>query len=300
MGKASWGLGESDEIFPGRTALKKLGGGRRCETYLAWDERLHSQVVVKMLRPDQIEDPGALRDLQREASTLERLSHPMLVRSFGTEAEGPRPHIVLEHFEGPTLRKLVSGFGPLPLEQLVPLAVRVAGVLHYMATEGIVHLDVKPGNIIMEAPPKMIDLSLARPIEVAGRLKKPIGTKAYMAPEQCDPVELGPPGPAADVWGLGATLFQAATGEKPYEAAESAGEGSSDGEKRSDYPQLYRDRRPWPKDVPVRVMETIDACLAWAPETRPAPAEVAQRFGPLMSELPDRPRLRRARPRFFA
>ena len=85
-----------------------------------------------------------------------------------------------------------------------------------MAGEGWVHLDVKPRNVVMTSSPRLIDLSVARRVGAARRISRPVGTDAYMAPEQCDPARFTEIGPAADVWGLGATLFEALTGRQAY------------------------------------------------------------------------------------
>ena len=285
--KAGWGFDEGDEIQPGRYVLDKLGGGKRYEVYIAWDDKLFSQVVAKLVRPDQVEDPRALSDLTREFDTISGLSHPMLVRSFGLVADGRTPHLVLEHFEGPTLRRLVKGYGPLPLEQLVPLAIKVCGALHYMATESVVHLDVKPTNIVMEAPPKLIDLSVARPVDAARKLKKRVGTRKYMAPEQIDPGRMATIGPATDVWGAGVTLYEAAVGERPFSPPASD----------DDFPQLDAEPNPPPKEIPPRAADLLVACLRKDPAERPSAAEVARGFEPLLEAIPERPRLRRTRPK---
>lgn len=294
--KASWSFASGAEIAPGRLALERLGGGKRYEVYLAWDEKLFSQVVVKVVRPDQVDDPKAVPDLEREHAALERLAHPMLVRQFGLVTTGPHPHLVLEHFEGPTLRSLIKSYGPLPVEQLVPLAVRVCGVLHYMATESIVHLDVKPSNIVMEAPPKLIDLSVARTLEAAARLQKPVGTRKYMSPEQCDPKELGPVGPPADVWGVGVTLFEAAAGVRPFEPpSKQSVDGATP--KTVKYPQIEQEPAPLPGSVAPAVAELLRRCLAKDPGDRPVAAEVARGLEPLLEDIPAKPTLRRRRPR---
>lgn len=294
--RAGWNLKEGAEIAAGRLALKKLGGGKRYEVYLAWDEKLFSHVVVKMVRPDQVASSRSIPDLEREMGILERLAHPMLVRTFGAVLEGDRPHLVLEHFEGPTLRKLIKSHGPLPLEQLVPLAVRISGVLHYLAAESVVHLDVKPSNVVMEAPPKLIDLSVARTLPGTSKIKRPIGTRKYMSPEQCDPERLGPIGSPADVWGLGATLYEAATGKRAFETPRRD-LVSDDDPIETRFPQLVEDPRPLPKSMPKLVGDPILACLERAPDKRPLAAEVARSFEPILERLPDKPRLTRGRPR---
>lgn len=292
MKKASWEFDDGDEIVPGRYALGRLGGGKRYEVYLAWDDKLFSQVVVKIVRPDQTGNDKSVRDLKREADTVDNLAHPMLVRSFGVSLNGERPHLVLEHIEGPTLRRLIKGYGPLPLEQLVPLAVQVCGALHYMSTESIVHLDVKPSNVVMSSPPKLIDLSVARTHDAARKLTQRVGTRSYMAPEQCEP---GPDriGPWTDVWGAGVTFYEAVAGTRPFHADKEA-----DTEDRARaFPQLVEGPPPFPKGTPAAIEELILACLDKDPSSRPEAAEVARGFEPLLGSIPERPRLRRGRPK---
>ena len=126
--------------------LRRIGGGRRYEAMLVWDEHRLAVLVAKVLRPDQARDPAALQDLAHEAALLQRLAHPVVVRSFGAVTDGKFPHLVLEHLDGPTLDELLAREGPLALEQLLPLALHVASALHYLAAEGVVHLDVKPSQ----------------------------------------------------------------------------------------------------------------------------------------------------------
>src|SRR3990170_1164714 len=124
---ASWDFEEGEEICPGRIVLKPIGGGNRYEVCLVWDESLYALGVAKILRPDQAENEKALRDLEREVEALDALSHPTLVRSFDADLTGPRPHVLIEHLEGPSLRRLIKRGGAIPLEQLLPLAAHVAG-----------------------------------------------------------------------------------------------------------------------------------------------------------------------------
>ena len=123
---------------------------------------------------------------------INRLAHPVILRGFDATLDGPRPHLVLEHLEGPRLSSLVRRYGPLPPEQLIPLGVQLASAVHYLSREGIVHLDIKPSNTIMGAPPRMIDMSVALSVEEAAAVRTQVGTDAYMAPEQADPEGLGP------------------------------------------------------------------------------------------------------------
>lgn len=283
---ASWGFQPGTTIGEGRAALKALGGGTRYEVWLVWDELLFSLAVAKLLRPDQAGEERALRDMRREAEALAALAHPVLVRCFDAVFEGPHPHLLIEHFEGPSLRSLIRRGGALPLEQSLPLALHVASALQYMARMGYVHLDVKPDNIIMGVPPALIDLSIARTFERAGRIADLVGTDAYMPPEQCDPAAYeGRIGSPADVWGLGATLHHALSGSRPFPREDATGD-SEDAVAR--FPQLTENPEPLPERLPVSLRELIDAMLAKDPATRPTAAEVAERLEPLVGALPRR------------
>jgi serine/threonine protein kinase len=290
--KASWGFEEGDEIAPGRVALGRLGGGTLFETYLAWDDRRFFIVVAKLIRPDRVGDVAATKRIGQEAETLARLSHPVVVRSFDAVLEGPRPHLVLEHTEGPTLRSLLRRYGPLPVEQILPLALNLCSALHYMNTEEMVHLDVKPGNIIMGAPPVLIDLSLACPLAEAARITTPIGTGPYMAPEQCEPGARGTIGPAADVWGLGATLHEAITGRRPFLPDGTGFEGND-----ARFPQLAQEPEPLPPDTPPEIAETVLRCLQKDPSDRPTAAELGLQLQPVAASSRRRSVLGMRRPR---
>jgi serine/threonine protein kinase len=264
--------------------VRPLGGGNRYEVLLAWDDRLFALVVAKVLRPHLVNEEAYREELRDEAEALERLAHPVIVRGFDAVLDGPHPHLLIEHLEGPTLRSLILRHGPVPLEQLLPLAAHVAAALHYMADAGMVHLDVKPDNIVMGIPPRLIDLSIARTLKRAARTRAPIGTDAYMAPEQCLPAEHpGAIGPASDVWGLAATLHHAVSGQTPYTRAREA-RTSEDPHVR--FPQLERDPRPLPGRTPEPLRELLERGLAKAPEERPTAAEVVLGLEPLVAGLP--------------
>jgi eukaryotic-like serine/threonine-protein kinase len=275
--------------------VRALGGGNRFEVFLVWDDALYALAVAKVLRPHLVENERALQDLRDEAEVLELLAHPVIVRGFGAVLDGPRPHLLLEHLEGPTLRRLIRRGGPVPLEQLLPLAAHVGAALRYMEVNRVVHLDVKPDNIVMGIPPRLIDLSIARPVERAARIRSPVGTDAYMAPEQCDPAgHPGEIGTASDVWGLGATLHHALSGAVPFPRPKGARE-SEDPEVR--FPQLVGDPRPLPGRLPEGLRELIASCLVWRPEDRISAAELVDGLGPFVAALPRKLVLGRRGPR---
>ena len=272
-----------EEIAPGLHAVRLLGGGLRYEAHVAHSERLRALVVVKVLREGLLHDTGALAGLRGEARLVDRLAHPQLLRGFGAVLGGPRPHLVLELIEGPRLSTLIRRHG-VDLEQLLPLALNLCSVLHYLAGEGVVHLDVKPRNIIMGAEPRLIDLSVAREVERLGEISGPVGTDAYMAPEQCDPGRADVLGPPADVWGLGVTLYEAIARRRPFDFSASR------------RPQLLQRPEPLGDRVPAPVRDAVMACLEPDPAARPTPGQLGDALEPLVGALPA-PRIGRFRPR---
>jgi serine/threonine protein kinase len=281
----TWGFSEGDEIAPGRSVLQRIGSPSELyDTYIVWDEQRFSIMVAKVMRPDRINVDWAQRSLRREIAALERLAHPVVVRAFDAVPDGPHPHVLLEHLEGFTLRSTVRRQGPLAIEQVLPLALHIASALHYFAAEGYVHLDVKPANVIMAAPPRLIDLSLVRSIEDCKRLTGVVGTDAFMAPEQCIPGEGAPIGPPADVWGLAATLYYACSHQVPFPRP-----AKEDRYTLADrFPQLEDEPRPLPAHVPEELTQIIMSGLRRDPSDRPTASEMALAFQPLVAELPYR------------
>jgi eukaryotic-like serine/threonine-protein kinase len=276
----SWGFEEGDEIYRGRHALTFLGGGRRYEAYLAYDEELLTTVVVKILRPARVGDPRALDGLAAEFRALSWLNHPVIARAYDCILDGPRPHITLEYLDGPRLSTLIRKYGYLPVEQAVPLALQLCSALHYMHQRRWVHLDVKPRNIIMGGPPRLIDLSVARTLKEAAELDTIVGTDAYMAPEQCDPGGARVIGPPADVWGLGVVLYQSLATHLPFPSRDEGG---------CDYPQLeYEPYELMDEDVPLVIREIVSSCLRFDPAQRPSPKQISTALEPVMEALPRR------------
>lgn len=244
----------------GLRLLERLGGGDRYEAWVAWDDRLLVPVVAKILRPALRDDPPALGAIAREGHALDLLRHPVLVRSFGSHVETPLPYLILEFLDGPRLSTLLRRHGPLSTEQVVLLARQLAAALHYIAGEGWVHLDVKPRNIIMTGSPRLIDLSVARPIGVA-RGTAGVGTDAYMAPEQILPERSDEIGPPSDMFGLGATMFEALVGRQAFPAVRT-----------ERYPQLRPARPSLPEKAPSLLRDLVAAALDDRPERRPTAA----------------------------
>jgi serine/threonine protein kinase len=260
------------EIAPGRVALRRLAGGGDYEVYLVWDDHLCAPVAAKLIRPDRLDEEGPRRRLAREAALLSELLHPALPRCFDADVDSPTPHILLELIEGPAVNSLVRRHGALDTAQVLSIGVQIAGVLHFLARNGIVHLDVKPGNVVMASAPKLIDLSLARTIADAARITGTVGTSPYLAPEQCVPSDEARIGPPTDVWGLGVTLFYAAAGRRPFR------EIDWDATDAGDYPQMSDAPTSLPSEVPDFLADVIFDCLSADPDLRPTPAEILVRL----------------------
>jgi eukaryotic-like serine/threonine-protein kinase len=270
-----WNFQPGDEIAPGRRATALLGGGERYEAYLAWNEAMLAPTVMKILRPDRVEDAYAHRAIASEADVLRELEHPSFMRIFGSALAGPRPFVELEFLDGPRLSTLLRRHGILLPEQLFPLARQLASALHYLHGRQILHLDVKPRNIVMGPVPRLIDLSIARRLSEVSRIRGALGTDAYMAPEQADPDLFGSIGPAADVWGLGVTLYEAASKQLPF----PRGNPRADGAER--WPQLSLDPAAPPAKVPPELGALLMSTLERDPADRPSPAELFGAFDDL-------------------
>jgi eukaryotic-like serine/threonine-protein kinase len=205
-----------------------IGRGGMAEVHRAMDLKLGRPVAVKMLLDGSGDETDRARFIA-EARTLAMLSHSGLVTvldaGFGTSTDpdvpggsGDRAFLVMELVDGPTLGQLMSN-GPLPLDVIGGIAAQVAEALAYVHGRGVVHRDVKPGNVLMGTDDlvKLADFGIARLVERRTRHTASgiaIGTAAYVAPEQVNGDEVGSP---ADVYALGLVILEAVTGRREYD-----------------------------------------------------------------------------------
>ncbi len=255
-------LPEGTEIAPGYEVVSHVARSRILDVYEAWSEERGSICIAKTLRPDHIGERADRRRLRDEGKLLLGLSHPHIVRAYDL-VERPHPVLILETLGGATLAHLArDGKRRLSAADVAHVGLHLCSALGYVHRRGYLHLDVKPSNIVAEnGRAKVIDFSLARP---PGRGVRGMGTRQYMAPEQA----LGEPFTVAtDIWGLGATLYEAATGLRPFAADEDEVE----------HPQLERRAdsvRTLRRGLPMGLSTTIDACLEPEPAERPTLEEV--------------------------
>jgi predicted Ser/Thr protein kinase len=207
---------EPTETLAGRyELLEVVGRGGAGIVYRARDTRRGEHVAVKMLHESLAADPELLRRFEREARVLRRLRHPAIVRlrDFGYDAE--RPFLVMEFVEGRPLQQLL----PLPRSQALALVLELCDALRHAHGHGLVHRDVKPGNILVDPSGRvrLADFGIAAFLDTQGEARLTasshvVGTPAYMAPEaRCGAA----PDPRMDIYSLGVVLYQLLTGRLP-------------------------------------------------------------------------------------
>ena len=254
-------LGAGEAIAPGYEAITHLHRSSNFDVYDAWSEERACRCIAKVPCPDRVDDATVSRRLLGEGRLLKTLTHPHIVRAYET-IRSPRPTLILETLTGETLQHMIeSRQRRLPLRDIIHLGLHLCSAVHYLHRHDILHLDLKPSNIVSEhGLAKLLDLSIARR---PGRGEKGMGTLEYMSPEQASGAILGT---AADVWGIGAVLFEASTGEVPFDAYDERYEQL---ERRAEPVRSYR-------RIPATFNDLVDTCLEPDPSLRPTVDEVAR------------------------
>ena len=249
---------------------RPLGTGGMASVVLARDEELGRPVAIKLLADNLAGDPDFRARFVREARVAARLSHPNVVAVFDTGEEEGRPFIVMEYVEGETLAELLRRERRLSPALAVDLGRQAAAALAHAHAAEVVHRDVKPQNLLVRGDGvlKIADFGIARAAE-ATRLTQAgtvLGTAAYLAPEQAAGEEATA---AADVYSLGAVLYELLTGSAPY-PADSLTELAR--KQSSGHVVPVRDLAA---DVPPQLEETVMRCLARFAERRPSAGDLA-------------------------
>lgn len=250
--------------------LSKLGYGGMGEVYRALDESLQRFVAVKVLRGIDAEDEKKAKHVTRlldEAVAQARLNHPNVVTIYYVGRAGEEPFFAMELLPGPTLGHLLED-GPLPYEDVVRYARQVCSALAQASRLGLVHGDIKPGNLILAdgSNIKLSDFGLAK-TEATHNPKVISGTISYMAPELAQGVS---PSQHSDMYSLGVTIFELTFGHRPYEVTGSTLKEQVLNQK--DAHIEFPDK--WPQSVPERFREIIEKLLSKDPEDRYTDFEV--------------------------
>jgi hypothetical protein len=248
-----------------------IGRGGQGEVWLARDTAAQRNVALKVLRSSRA-SPSALRLFEREAALASRLESPHTVRvhDFGASDDGIH-YLAMEHLDGADLHALCLGHGPMPAGRVLRFAIQACRSLEEAHGKGLVHRDIKPSNLFAARVGdahdhlKLLDFGVARSIEDDEALTRTgvlRGTPAYMAPECC---RGEPATPAADLYGLGATLYELLTGAPPF----TGGDAEVIGQQLAAAPDPVRLRAP---AVDADLERVVMRCLAKDPRERFASA----------------------------
>jgi serine/threonine protein kinase len=206
----------------GRYALeRRLGYGGMSTVHLALDLRLERQVAVKLLAEHLADEPAFVSRFQREAQAAARLVHPNIVQVFdsGRDEQSGQYFIVMEYIEGSSCAEILRDEGWIEVDEALNVIEQACEGLGYAHRHGVVHRDVKPGNLLRsrEGEVKLADFGIAKATEQSSitQVGSVLGTAAYLAPEQARGEDAGP---AADIYALGVVAYQLISGRLPYDA----------------------------------------------------------------------------------
>jgi hypothetical protein len=266
-------LQAGDPVRIGQYRLSsRLGAGGMGVVYLGvtWDGH---PVAVKVLRPELADDQEFRHRFRREVSSLTRVRGVCTVRVIEADTESPRPFMVTEYAEGPSLAEYIDGHGRLGPGMLYGLATGLAEALTVIHAAGIVHRDLKPSNVILaDTGPKVIDFGIAQALDAVSMTGTGmmVGSAGFMAPEQIS----GRPGQPADIFVWGVTVAYAATGQSPFGTGETNA-------------VLYRVLHADPDigAVPDPLRPLVAAALAKSPDRRPTARQLLDQLTSSMRQV---------------
>ena len=255
----------------------RLGVGGMSTVHLAFDSRLERYVALKLLAEHLADDSTFVSRFRREALAAARLVHPNIVQvfDFGFDAGHHQHFIVMEHVPGNSCAELLRDHGHLSVDKTIGIVTQACRGLDYAHRNGVVHRDVKPGNLLVSDSDvvKLADFGIARATDQSSitQVGSVLGTAAYLAPEQARGEEAGP---RADLYSLGVVTYQLISGRLPYEAA-SLSELALKQQREPPTPlhQLV-------PGVPPALAKAVDVALSIDPRGRPENAiELADILG---------------------
>jgi eukaryotic-like serine/threonine-protein kinase len=247
-----------------------LGRGGMATVYVAQDEELERPVAIKVLAGHLADDPSFRDRFVREARLAAQLSHPNVVQIFDAGEDDGTPFIVMEYVDGHTLSGELDEVSRLDPERVVDLGVQVCAGLEHAHAAGLVHRDIKPGNLLLrgdDGTVKIADFGIARAAEATRltQMGSVLGTAAYLAPEQALGEEVTA---SADIYSFGCVLYECLTGRTPYmfdTLAELAFKHQS---------EPICPVREIREEVPAELEAVVMRCLARNPDYRPPSAAV--------------------------
>ena len=259
----------AETILSGRYEVgERLGSGGMSSVHKAVDRTLERTVAIKILAEHLSDDERFVARFRREALAVAKLIHPNIVQVYDTGIDDGRRFIVMEYAEGRSGAQVLQRHGPLDAETTVEIGIQACSGLDYAHRRGIIHRDVKPGNLMISGGPvgdgaqlavKLTDFGIARAVEQTRitQVGSVIGTAAYLSPEQVRGEEATP---ATDVYALGVVLYQFLTGRLPYEGSSLA-----------ELAVRQQNEKPLPPSTyDAEVPETIGAAVLRALESDPS------------------------------
>jgi eukaryotic-like serine/threonine-protein kinase len=251
---------------------RRVATGGMAEVWLATDELLARQVAVKLLKPSLAADPVIAERFRREAVAVAQLTHPNVVAIYDTVDEGGRQAVVMQYVPGRSLRQLLDDERKLSPERTIQIGVAVAAALGAAHDAGLVHRDVKPGNILMTPEGRVLltDFGIAKAVSGEEDLTSDnvmMGTAKYLSPEQVRGRRLDG---RADLYSLGLVLYECLAGRVPFQADTDAATALA---------RLQRDPTPLLRlrpTLPAGLVELIHRLLARNPDDRPASSPAVQ------------------------
>lgn len=256
-------------LLGGRYRLdERIGGGGMGEVWRGTDEVLGRTVAIKIMLPSLLDEPGFAERFRAEARTMARLTHPGVVNIYDYNSDGQSAFLVMEYIDGDPLSRTLARVGRLTAARTMALIAQAADALQAAHDAGIVHRDVKPGNLMVRANGTLVltDFGVARSdlagITGTGML---LGTASYLSPEQAAGQVATP---ASDVYGLGVVAYQCLAGRRPFEG---------DNPLEIAMKHIQSLPPPLPADIPPAVVDIVMRALAKDPADRwPSAAALAE------------------------
>ena len=249
---------------------RKLGEGGMGAVFLAEDLSLQRQVALKVMRPDVASNSEAGQRFLREARSIAALKHDNIVTIYAVGEDKGIPYLAMELLKGTSLDGFLNSGKPVSMKSIIRIGREIARGLGVAHSKGLIHRDIKPGNIWLEAPAgrvKILDFGLARPAAEAGNLTASgimVGTPHYMSPEQGRGEKIDA---RADLFSLGVLLYRMSSGQPPFQGSTLMAVLMAIGMETP--PSVSSLKR----DFPPRLSRLIDRLLAKKPADRPASAE---------------------------